>query len=322
MTGRRPSPWLNDIPSVNKILSEALSKLNLIDCAHYVGGNGSYRTRCIDQLRRFLKSNGVFNAVTQIEKMCHRIYLDYENEVRKKMTSGKYGNVDTTVFETSLRNSRMSRAGLTLEKIISLIFEAMYERYSQLKSQKRTKNIIENVHYCNKEVEFDYVFPDRTSAIGDPRHSALISLKRNVRERWKLTVGDAYILRYKCSYPIYDNIWFVSLYEMPLEAIAAMPPLCIRVYVPEDIFRSICSRWDQEKGKCIQWGQDFERKIKRSKCANICDPMETYGGRIRPFSQLFDDLDKIVIKKIEKNNECNECLGKRVKGGVKGCILE
>jgi len=214
-----------------------------------------------------MRKENPYNVLVALERKCHEVYLRYETQIRENFSRGKYGRVDQRDFETSLRNTRMARAGQTLEKLLARLLDLYDLRYSR------------GVHYFNGEVEFDYVFPDENTPFTDPEHSVLLSLKRQVRERWKLTVGDAYILRHKYGYPTYDNIWFVALYEMPYEAVTAMTSLCMRVYVPDDlfdeVFTNVASRLTAEE-----------------------------KNRVRRFSNVINDLIRIVVKKEERAQPC------------------
>jgi len=241
------SQWLRDMPSVDEIIEEAIKELGFTD--------------------ESMRKQNLYNVLVALEKKCHEIYLRYEDRIRENFRRGKYGSVDSRTFETSLRNARMARAGQTLEKLLARLLNVYGLRFSR------------DVHYFNGEVEFDYVFPDENTPFTDPEHSVLVSLKRQVRERWKLTVGDAYILRHKYGYPTYDNIWFVALYEMPYEAVTAMTPLCIRVYVPDDLFDDVL--------------------------ANVAGRLTAAErSRVKRFSDIINDLIRIVVKKEERAQPC------------------
>ena len=224
------SPWLKDIPSPKKILKEALTKLSFRDPSKITA----------------MKPHKV---ITVLEKTCHEIYSEHEEHVREKFSKGRYGKFDTREFETSLANSRKVRAGVTLELIFRHMLDLLSIPY---------KSGVEI-----GEAEADFVVPDMETLKKNKKSAVLISLKRKVRERWKLTVGDAYILREIYGYP--NNVWFVSLYEPPLDAVKVFLKLHIRIYVPDDVYASI-------RNKILK---DFAK-----------DELD----RLRKFSQVFDDL--------------------------------
>lgn len=248
MPQRRGSkhPWLNDLPRIDKIIDDAIKNLKLTPDS--------------------IKNMQPYTVILKLERECHRLYNLYEKEIRERVRKGFYGSIDPRVLETSLSNARRARAGMTLEKLFMRllnIYEIRYER---------------NVH-INKEIEFDFVFPSLQGVFKDPEHAVLLSLKREVRERWKLTVGDAYILRHKYGYPLLDNIWFLSLGEPPVEAVTAMASLCIRVYLPNGIYDKMVS-------------------LVRPKLH------EDEVGRVKRFSEVIDDIIKITVTEEEKIQKC------------------
>ncbi|MEM2188967.1 MAG: type II restriction endonuclease [Nitrososphaerota archaeon] len=227
----KTSPWLTDIPSPKDIIKEALKELSYSD-------------------RFKLLQIPANEAVRELERKCHEIYNRYEEQVRRNFREGKYGEYSDREFETSLANSRRARAGATLEQIFKLMLrlrEIPWEKPSDL-----------------REAEFDFVIPDMNTLEKNPDNAVLISLKRKVRERWKLTVGDAYILRKIYGYK--NNIWFVSLFEPPSEAVKVFLKLGIRVYVPDDSYERILE------------------KIRTS-------VSEDESSKLRKFSQVFSDLE-------------------------------
>jgi len=227
------SPWLKDIPAPKKILKTALKKLSFTEPSKI----------------RAMKPHAV---ITALEKTCHEIYSGYEKQVREKFRTGRYGKIDSREFETSLANSRKVRAGVTLE----LIFRRMLDLF--LIPHEHPKEL--------GEAEFDFAVPDTETLKKDPKKAVLISLKRKVRERWKLTVGDAYILREIYGYP--DNLWFVSLFDPPVDAVRVFLRLKIRVFVPDGSFDNII------------------RQLK--------DLTEEELKRLRPFSKIFEDLESFT----------------------------
>ena len=245
MSSARRSPWLSDIPSVDEILSKALEEL-VKEVRAEIGERDLSEAELLKKLRPY-------QVMARLESKCHEIYNKYEEHVREKLRRGLYGSVDQREFEKSLDNARKARAGATLEKIFLKLldlYKVKYEKEVQI-----------------GEAEFDFVVPDKRSAIENPERSVLISLKREVRERWKLTIGDAYIIRQKYDYPVLENIWFASLGQPPLEAVTAMVALCIVVYVPNNYYDEIL------------------RELRRG----IYDLSEQELARIKPFSKIVED---------------------------------
>jgi len=191
---------------------------------------------------------GTIEAVVRLEKKCHEIYNFHEGKVREKFSQGAYGKHSERDFETSLANSRRVRAGLTLETI----FRHMLDLFSIPHEPPKDLG----------EAEFDFVIPDMATLKNNPKKAVLISLKREVRERWKLIVGDAYILREIYRYP--DNVRFVSLFEPPIDAVRVFLKLKIRVFVPDASYEGIL------------------RELKGLSSHEL--------GRLRRFSLVFDDL--------------------------------
>ncbi len=161
------SPWLKEIPSTKKILQEALNEIE-IDVE-----NPSSTAR-------------------RLEEKCHELYRKYESIVREKWRN----KVSPDRLELSLSQSRVSRAGHTVELILETLLKVFGVKY------ERNKRI--------NEEQLDFVIPDVETLKKNPRNAVVISVKREVRERWREVVGEAYILREVIGIP--DNIWFVSLY--------------------------------------------------------------------------------------------------------------
>lgn len=103
----------------------------------------------------------------------------------------------------------------------------------------------------------------------------IISLKREVRERWKLTLGDAYILREIYKYP--DNLWFVSLFDPPVDAVRVFLKLKIRIFVPDGSFDNIVKQLNDLKKEEL--------------------------SRLRPFSKVFEDLGSFKTSVQKKLND-------------------
>lgn len=205
------SPWLKEIPSTKEILNEALKEVK-IDLE-----NPSLTAR-------------------KLEEKCHEIYRKYESQVREKWKD----KVPIDKLELSLSQSRVSRAGHTVELILETILKILGIEY------ERNKKI--------NDEQLDFVIPNVETLRKDPKNAVIISVKREVRERWREVVGEAYILREVVGIP--DNIWFVSLYEPPEYAVKTMTALRIKVYVPDEFY----------------------------------EKFEKYGAK--RFSEMFDDLKK------------------------------
>lgn len=227
MTPNPRNPWLADLPTVETIIEEAITSLSFKDPAK-------------------IRALPPHEVTVELEKKCHEIYNQNERNVREKFRRGAYGKHSDRDFETSLANSRRARAGRTLE----LIFRRMLDIFSIPHEPPR------DLH----EAEFDFVVPDMTTLKSNPLRAALISLKREVRERWKLTVGDAYILREIYKYP--DNVWFVSLFDPPLDAVRVFLKLKIRIFVPDGSYDAILGELkgfsDEELGRLRSFSQVFE----------------------------------------------------------------
>lgn len=253
MSSAGTRPWLADIPPVDEIVEEAVKEL-IREMKRETGREGLKE----DEVLKTLKP---YQAMERLELKCREIYNRHEQQVREKFGRGAYGSVDPKMFENSLANARRARAGATLEKIFLKLLNVYGISYKK--------------HVRMGEAEFDFAIPSGEQALRNPHRSVLISLKREVRERWKLTVGDAYILRQKYGYPVLENIWFASLGEPPLEAIAAMTALCIVTYVPNDHF-NVVSETLRKRGDLT------DREI----------------ARIRRFSRIIEDALRVTRDEI------------------------
>ena len=229
MDDPKRNPWLDDLPRVEEIIDMAMRELSFTDASK-------------------IRSLTPHRVVTALERKCHEIYNRYERRVREKFRKGEYGEYSYRDFETSLANSRRARAGRTLE----ILFTRLLDLFG-IPAEKPSGL---------GEAEFDFVIPDSITLRRDPRKAVLISLKREVRERWKLTVGDAYILREIYGFP--DNIWFVSLFDPPLDAVRIFLKLKIRVYVPNGSYDRIRN--------------------------GLTDLSKEELSGLRKFSQIFEDL--------------------------------
>ncbi len=224
-------PWLNDLPDMRSIFREALKRLGLDK----------------DKIREMRP----YEVANKLEEMCHKIYSEYEETVRQKFIKGMYGRYDVREFETSLANARRQRGGKTLETI----FEELLKLYGIPYDSGKIY-----------EAEFDFIIPSRDTAMRNPRKAVLILVKREVRERWRLTVGDAYILRRIYNFPEeLDNIWFISLFDPPIDAVTSMVKLNIRIYVPNGSFNRIV--------------EEVRSRV-----------TENELSRIKRFSEIFEDL--------------------------------
>lgn len=220
---RSKSPWLNEIPSPKKILEEAINRLNVNEL-----------------IRRNLSLSEI---VERLHDECHKIYLQYEGKVREKwLLKIRSGEVKTDVreFETSLANSARARAGSTAELIIRYMLKMANIPFEARK-------------YVGGE-QPDIIIPNVATLKRDPCKAVILSIKREVRERWRVSVGEAYILRE--VYGIKDNYWFVSIgHDIDEYICKVMAKLKIRVYILNHLY---------ERFKHIEG--------------------------TKPFSKLFDDL--------------------------------
>lgn len=185
------SPWLNEIPSTEKILEEALEDIKIdLD-------NPSITAK-------------------RLEEKCYEIYKRYEAKVREEWKD----KTEIDKLEKSLSQSRVSRAGHTVELILQRLLDYMGVEYER------------NVKINGEQL--DLVIPNKETLKKDQKNAVIISIKRKVRERWREVVGEAYILRKIFEIP--DNIWFVSLFEPPEYAVKIMVKLNIRVYIPDEYY--------------------------------------------------------------------------------------
>jgi len=229
MAQSKGGPWLKEIPKVDEILAEVLNKLGQDFLTSVLSGQTTPSQAC--QL---------------LEQQCHKRYIEYEEEVKKKYSKG----YDPIRLESSLSQSRVTRAGDTVEKIFKYLltlFEIPCER---------------GVRYPRDNGELlDFVIPNRSQLHSDPTKAVIISVKREVRERWREVVGEAYILREIHKIP--DNIWFATITcDVSEYTIRSMVALRMRVYVPDEcysnfkpygarplssMFEDLLSLWKKEK---------------------------------------------------------------------------
>lgn len=213
------SPWLKEISSPKEILEKAINELNI---------------------DRLIKEGIPLSRIAEsLEAKCHEIYLQQERRVREKWLP-KLKAEEIRVFETSLANSARARAGSTVELIIRFML-------------KKLNIPFESRKFIDGE-QPDIIIPDVDTLKKDPSKATILSIKREVRERWRVSVGEAYILRE--VYKVKDNYWFVSLgHDIDEYICNIMSKLKIRVYVLNSLY---------EKFKHIEG--------------------------VRPLTKLFDDL--------------------------------
>lgn len=195
--------WLREIPKASEILKEVISKLN----------------KEIDFERKVkLGEISPSRAAALLESECYKKYKEYEKIVKEKYI--KLG-VDPTELEKSLMQSRAPRAGETVERIIQLLLNWM-----NIPCERR-------VWFPKRNGELlDIVIPNKKMLLENPQKAIIISLKREVRERWREVVGEAYILR--CVHGVPDNIWFATITcDVSKYIIKTISKLGIRVYVPD-----------------------------------------------------------------------------------------
>ena len=139
---------LKEIPSTREILKEAIKEVE------------------IDIERPSLTAR-------KLEKKCHEIYRKYEERVREKWKD----KVPVEELEKSLSQSRVSRAGHTIELILQTLLDCFGIKYE--------RNI--------NEEQLDFVIPNVETLKKDPENAIIISVKREVRERWREVVGELHI---------------------------------------------------------------------------------------------------------------------------------
>lgn len=275
-------PWHRDIPSVDEILREAFDEL-IKEVSVEMGKTDLVKAGVLKRLRPY-------QVMARLESKCHEIYSRYEERVRERFKQGLYGSYSQREFEKSLDNTRKARAGATLEKIFLRLLD-LYD----IKYEKGVRIW---------EAEFDFAIPDKRSAIGRPERSVLISLKREVRERWKLTVGDAYIIRHKYGYPVLENIWFVSLGEPPLDAVTAMVSLCIAVYLPNDYYNKVLTGLrsgaydlsEQELNRIKPFSKIVEDALDVTKGLKLFEPCIIESRRLRQYRDIISYLSVTEAK--------------------------
>jgi hypothetical protein len=199
------NPWLAEIPSVEGIIDEGVARLNSsIDFEKKVKNGEISPSR----------------AAIMLERECHKIYLEYEKRVREKYR----GSVDQGALERSLGQSRMARGGLATESIIYRLIDLL-----GIPCEKK-------VPYPGRDGEtLDIVIPDKARLKRNPSNAVIISVKRNVRERWREIVGEATILREVHNIP--DNIWFATITcDISEYIVKSMIGLRIRVYIPDECY--------------------------------------------------------------------------------------
>lgn len=237
MAKRFRGPWLNEIPKASEIFEEARRRLN------------------VDGL--FKEGVSPSAIVERLEGECHKIFLEHEEKVRErwlpKIRSGEVG-VDERAFETSLANSARARAGSTAEMIIRYMLRRMRIPFDYRK-------------FVDGE-QPDIIIPSIEVLRRSPSEAVILSVKREVRERWRVSVGEAYILRE--VYGIKDNYWFISIgHDIDKYICTIMTKLKIRVYILNSLY---------EQFKSIEG--------------------------VRPLSKLFEDLTQYIAEKLKCKEEC------------------
>jgi len=81
----------------------------------------------------------------------------------------------------------------------------------------------------------DFVVPNLVTLMREPIKAVILSIKREVRERWRESVGEAYILRKIHKIP--DNIWFITLRcDIEEYAVKTLSELDMRIYIPDECY--------------------------------------------------------------------------------------
>lgn len=194
------SPWLKDIPKAEKILEQVLKKPEWKD------------------LKKRIKSKqiSVSTAFVRLESQCYKRYLGYERKVKKKWAHKGLDKV-----EASLRQSRAPRGGSTTEKILLRLL-----KYSDIPVEKGGR-------FPSKDQgeRLDMVIPSKRQLLAHPRKTAVVSVKRRVRERWREVVGETYLLRKAHNFR--GKILFVTMEaDLSKYAMKSMKKLDVRLYTP------------------------------------------------------------------------------------------
>jgi hypothetical protein len=229
---RKQRPWLREIPKSNVILEEVLRELQK------------------ENFEDKIKNNQISlsQAAQLLEKKCYERYLRYEEEVKKRYSTNTDYNLGDIEF--SLSQSRVARAGNVVEMILQYLLKLLNVPYEGNVRYPKTRN----------GESLDIVIPNTMQLQTEPTKAVIISVKREVRERWREVVGEAYILREIHKVP--DNIWFVTITcDISKYIVDSMNKLNIRVYVPDECFKKF----------------------------------EKFGAH--PFSKIFDDLIKFLKDK-------------------------
>jgi hypothetical protein len=197
----KESPWLDEIPKVKEIFEEVIN-----------------RNKWRDLPERIKADKGaISSAFVELEKECYDRYLEYEAEVKKKW---KHKGLD--VLEKSLSQSRPPRGGKSSELILHhlLTLSGMPAgtgaRFPKGKEGER----------------LDIIIPSKETMYAKPDKTAVISVKRKVRERWREVVGEAYLLREIHQYK--GRIFFVTMEaDLSVYAMKSLQKLNVVLYTPE-----------------------------------------------------------------------------------------
>jgi hypothetical protein len=193
---------LDEIPTVREIFDEVIG-----------------RSKWNDLPERIKADKGVIStSFAALERECWDRYLEYEAQVKEKW---RHKGLD--VLEKSLSQSRPARGGKSSELILHHLLSLSGVPVEQSARYPR-----------GKEGELlDLVVPSKRALYSNPGQSAVISVKRKVRERWREVVGEAYLLREIHQYK--GMILFVTM-EADLSdyAMKSMQKLKVVLYTPEE----------------------------------------------------------------------------------------
>lgn len=195
------SPWLEEIPKVRVIFEEVIRRDKWKDLDAKIKS----------------KEIGISTAFVDLEAECYSRYLQYEAEVKKKW---KDSGLD--VIEKSLRQSRAPRGGESSELILHHLL-----RLSGVPADKGAR------YPKGREGErLDIVIPSKQTMYANPARTAVISVKRKVRERWREVVGEAYLLREIHQYK--GKVLFVTIEaDLSVYAMKSMQKLNVMLYTSE-----------------------------------------------------------------------------------------
>lgn len=201
------------------------------------------RPKWKDLPERIKANKGIISTTfAELERECWGRYLEYEDKVKEK-----WRQKGLDVLEKSLSQSRPPRGGESSELILHHLLTL-----SGVPTSKRVR------YPKGGEGELlDIIIPSKETMYANPDRTAVISVKRKVRERWREVVGEAYLLREIHRYR--GRIFFVTMEaDLSVYAMKSLQKLNVTLYTPD----------------------------------KHASQFSTYG--VRPASSLFQDLDQLM----------------------------